>query len=201
MCNSYLITGIFAVLALFVHIAEAYTAHGIMRIRHQNAKRNEDSADKSQGAQQEMCFTIPHLQSLKEQFTTYIDKNGDSRASNDEIMEYLQKYNPDTKPDQVDNFIARRDHDGDGFVDFIPDYLMEVSSPDYDQNAAKEWFELEDTDSDGYVSRDELVGIAMKIGMPLEEAERTAASYYMSADRNKDGRLSWEEYKQLFLRE
>lgn len=69
---------------------------------------------------------------------------------------------------------------------------MEVSSPDFDLNTAKEWFGLEDTNGDGYVSRDELIAIAVKVGMPREEAERTAIGYYMSADQNGDGKLSWE---------
>jgi Ca2+-binding EF-hand superfamily protein len=69
---------------------------------------------------------------------------------------------------------------------------MEVSSPDLDLITAKEWFDLEDTNGDGFVSRDELIAIAMKVGMPREEAERTAVGYHMSADKNVDNKLSWE---------
>ena len=81
---------------------------------------------------------------------------------------------------------------GDGSVDFIPDYLMEVSDPDFDLNTAKEWFTLEDTNGDGHVSAKELIEIALKVGMPRSEAENTVAGYYMSADRNGDEQLSWE---------
>lgn len=81
---------------------------------------------------------------------------------------------------------------GDGSVDFIPDYLMEVSSPDYGINTAREWFDLEDTNGDGFVTRDELIKIATNVGMSREEAEQTAIGYYMSADQNGDGKLSWK---------
>ena len=81
---------------------------------------------------------------------------------------------------------------GDGSVDFIPDYLMEVSSPDFDLNTAKEWFELEDTDGDGFVSKEELLTIAEKVGMSKEEAEQSVLGYYMSVDRNNDSKLSWK---------
>ena len=81
---------------------------------------------------------------------------------------------------------------GDGSVDFIPDYLMEVSSPDYGTNTAREWFDLEDTNGDGFVTRDELINIATNVGMSREEAEQTAIGYYMSADQNGDGKLSWK---------
>ncbi|WAR28001.1 CALM-like protein, partial [Mya arenaria] len=107
-----------------------------------------------------MCSTLPHLQALKEQFATYIDRNGDERSSMEEVLSYLRKYDTDVTPRQVREFIARIDKDGDGSVDFIPDYLMEVSSPDFDVAIAKEWFSLEDTNGDGYVTREELINIA-----------------------------------------
>ncbi|XP_060565816.1 uncharacterized protein LOC132724874 isoform X2 [Ruditapes philippinarum] len=193
-----------AVGVIFVYNVAANAVHDIMQLHqlnHQQIKRqNVDYQDPSSGQpDQEMCFTIPHLQALKEQFASYIDTNRDERASKEEILDYLKKYNPTTTPEQVEKFIARRDKDGDGSVDFIPDYLMEVSSPDFDLNTAKEWFDLEDTNGDGFVSRDELIAIAMKVGMPRKEAERTAVGYYMSADKNGDNKLSWEEYKPLFL--
>lgn len=96
----------------------------------------------------------------------------------------------------VDNILV---HLGDGSVDFIPDYLIEVSSPDFDINTAREWFELEDTNGDGYVSRDELIDIALKVGMSQQEAEQTAIGYYMSADKNGDAKLSWEGISDNFL--
>lgn len=49
---------------------------------------------------------------LKEQFASYIDTNRDERASQEEILDYLKKYNPTTTPEQVEKFIARRDKDG-----------------------------------------------------------------------------------------
>ena len=57
---------------------------------------------------------------------------------------------------------------------------------------AKEWFQLEDTNHDGYVSRDELVNIAQNIGMSHQEALQTAQGYYMIADTNRDNSLSWK---------
>lgn len=56
---------------------------------------------------------------------------------------------------------------------------------------AKEWFELEDSNHDGYVSRDELVNIAQNIGMSPREALETAEGYYMIADVDGDHRLTW----------
>lgn len=81
---------------------------------------------------------------------------------------------------------------GDGDVDFIPDYVSEISAPNYSVSMAKEWFQLEDTNHDRYVSRDELVNIAQNIGMSPQEALQTAQGYYMIADMNGDNRLNWK---------
>ena len=81
---------------------------------------------------------------------------------------------------------------GDGEVDFIPDYISEVMSPEYSLSKAREWFKLEDTNKDGYVSEAELVTIAMNIGMTKDDAEKTASEYYMSADTNGDRLLDWD---------
>jgi Ca2+-binding EF-hand superfamily protein len=80
---------------------------------------------------------------------------------------------------------------GDGSVNFIPDYLMEVSEPDYSTQTAREWFSLEDSNNDGFVSQDELIKIAVNIGMSMEEARQTAVGYYMSADMDGDNQLNW----------
>ncbi|KAH3805664.1 hypothetical protein DPMN_133970 [Dreissena polymorpha] len=183
--------------ACLAQLATTTSLHDILRQpKYWNTLHKRQHAE---ATHEQMCFTIPHLQALKDQFATYIDTNRDERASKVEILDYLRKYNPNVTPDQVKEFIARRDQDGDGSVDFIPDYLMEVSSPDFDVKSAKEWFNLEDTNGDGFVSREELVDIATKVGMPKKEAERTVSGYYMSADRNGDDKLSWEEYQPLFL--
>jgi len=190
-------TAVWFVGALFVHNVASYVVHNLLNTRRLYRRQAPDYMTDEHP--QEMCFTISHLQALKGQFAGYIDSNGDEKATKEEILNYLQNYKPSITDKQVTEFISRRDKDGDGSVDFIPDYLMEVSSPNFDMNTANEWFNLEDTDGDGYVSRDELINIAIRVGMPQEEAERTAMGYYMSADQDGDGRLSWEEYKPLFM--
>lgn len=81
---------------------------------------------------------------------------------------------------------------GNGVIDFIPDYLTEVMSPTYGLSKAKEWFQLEDSNRDGYVSRDELIQIALNVGFPPEEAEDAVDMFYMSGDVNGDRKLNWK---------
>lgn len=148
--------------------------------------------------QENVCFDVRQLVAYKAQFTAFIDKDNDGRATFHEIKSYLKKYDPDVTDERVKAFLERRDSNGDGDVDFIPDYISEISAPNYSVSMAKEWFQLEDTNHDGYVSRDELVNIAQNIGMSPQEALQTAQGYYMIADTNRDSRLNWKEYVTLF---
>lgn len=81
---------------------------------------------------------------------------------------------------------------GNGVIDFVPDYVAEVLSPTYSLNKAKEWFQLEDSNRDGLVSRDELLTIAMNIGMTPKQAAETVDLFYMTGDINGDGKLNWK---------
>ncbi|XP_033760536.1 calmodulin-like [Pecten maximus] len=146
----------------------------------------------------QICFGLDQLEAYKDQFSTFIDHNNDGKASFDEIKHYLQKYNNKVTDDQVRSFLLRRDTNGDGEVDFIPDYLTEMATPNYSATTAREWFDLEDADQDGYVTKDELIAIARNIGMSPEKAEETANGYYMGADTNGDRQLDWKEYSSLF---
>ncbi|KAK3585616.1 hypothetical protein CHS0354_004527 [Potamilus streckersoni] len=166
----------------------------LMPLRQTEFKRSTEESN----SDNEPCFSVSHLKALKEQFQNYIDKDHDGKASFDEMYAYLLKYSPSVTKETVEEFLAKRDKDGDGSVDFIPDYLLEISAPDYDTATAMEWFQLEDLNNDGFVSKDELIKIAMNVGMPRQEAEQTAMGYYMSADQNGDSRLSWEEYLPLY---
>lgn len=163
--------------------------NGLEKLR----KRQDDSSFK-----QNVCFDVRQLEAFKAQFTAFIDKDNDGRASFDEIKNYLQKYDPDVTDKRVQDFLMRRDSNGDGDVDFIPDYLAEISSPNYSVSMAQEWFNLEDTNHDGFVSLKELVNIAENIGMSPGEALETAQGYYMIADVDGDQRLNWKEYITLF---
>ena len=59
-------------------------------------------------------------------------------------------------------------------------------------DAASEWFALEDSDADGYVSRRELMHIAQHLGMTPQEADASVSSYYMTVDADGDDRLSFD---------
>ncbi|KAL8573719.1 hypothetical protein ACOMHN_018994 [Nucella lapillus] len=144
------------------------------------------------------CLTVSFLTDLKKRFEQRIDPDENGKATEKEVRHYLSHFNPALTDQQVDSFIARRDLNGNGVVDFIPEYALDIATPDMTPEAAREWFSLEDRNHDGYVSRQELTTIAQLLGMSPQQAEAGVSSYYMSVDTDGDDRLSYDEYKVLY---
>nr|UTK45794.1 calmodulin-like protein [Crepidula fornicata] len=144
------------------------------------------------------CLTVPFLTDMKGRFADRIDPDDNGKASRGEIRQYLRHFNPEVREQQVTAFIQRRDLNGDGVINFIPEYVMDIATPDMTPEAAREWFDLEDTNRDGYVTRAELMTIAQQLGMTSQQADASVSSYYMSVDRDGDDRLDFDEYKVLY---
>ena len=81
---------------------------------------------------------------------------------------------------------------GNGAIELIPEYILDIATPDMTPEAAAEWFALEDSDADGYVTRSELMRIAQQLGMTPEQADDSVSSYYMSVDTDGDDKLSFD---------
>ncbi|XP_076453699.1 uncharacterized protein LOC143288914 [Babylonia areolata] len=144
------------------------------------------------------CLTVSFLTDLKRRFEERIDPDTDGKATENEVRHYLSHFNPALSDMQVQRFITRRDLNGNGQIDFIPEYVLDIATPDMTAEAAEEWFSLEDRDHDGFVSRQELQTIAQLLGMSPQQAKIGVSSYYMSVDKDGDDRLSFDEYKELY---
>lgn len=164
-----------------------------------NNAHNPRSLKKRNHGAYESCASIQQLEVFQAQFYDSVDKNQDGKATFEEVKDYLAKYNTVIKDSEVERFIARRDMNGNRVIDFVPDYVAEVLSPTYSLNKAKEWFQLEDSNRDGLVSRDELLTIAMNIGMTPKQAAETVDLFYMTGDVNGDGKLNWKEYSSVVM--
>uniref|UniRef100_A0A0B7A2F0 EF-hand domain-containing protein n=1 Tax=Arion vulgaris TaxID=1028688 RepID=A0A0B7A2F0_9EUPU len=144
------------------------------------------------------CLSLPFLTVLKERFVRWLDKNNDGMSTFDEVKDHLRRFKPNVKDDAVESFIRRRDMNGNQAIDFVPEYVHDMSAPDYTIEGAKEWFHLQDTNDDGFVNEKELIAVAEAVGTSPLEAADTVQGYYMVADLDKDGKLSFDEFKTLY---
>ena len=110
-------------------------------------------------------------------------------------------------------YLARRvlaafDRDGDGVVsheEFLSSVRSLVFGTDHDK--LRFAFSLHDHDGDGYIDRQELLrmiaislaesDVAEKVTQPPEQLTRLL---FLKADRNKDGRISFEEFEVALLK-
>ncbi|KAH9512660.1 Calcium-dependent protein kinase 3 [Bulinus truncatus] len=144
------------------------------------------------------CVTVPFLTELKERFVRWLDHNNDGQSTFDEVKNYIRRFKADVTDADVAAFIRRRDSNGNGAIDFVPEYIHDMAAPDNTLEGAKEWFHLQDTNDDGFVTEPELVKVAEAVGMSPDEALETVQGYYMSADQDKDGKLTIDEFKTLY---
>nr|QGZ07371.1 calmodulin-like protein [Onchidium reevesii] len=144
------------------------------------------------------CVSVYFLNELKERFIRWMDHNNDGRSTFDEVRNYLRRFKPNVPNETVTAFIGRRDSNGNGDIDFVPEYVEDLSAPDYSLAGATEWFNLQDTNDDGFVTEQELMQVATAIGMSPQEALNTVRGYYMTADQNGDSKLSFDEFKTLY---
>ncbi|KAK7480565.1 hypothetical protein BaRGS_00028141, partial [Batillaria attramentaria] len=138
------------------------------------------------------CLTVTFLTEMKGRFAERIDPNDDGKATFNEVRNYLRNFKPTVTDDQVTSFIRRRDLNGNRIIEFIPEYILDIATPDMTAEAAAEWFALEDSDGDGFVTRRELLRIAQQLGMSPDQADGSVSSYYMAMDTNGDDRLSFD---------
>uniref|UniRef100_A0A0B7B732 EF-hand domain-containing protein n=1 Tax=Arion vulgaris TaxID=1028688 RepID=A0A0B7B732_9EUPU len=144
------------------------------------------------------CLTIPYLTDLKRQFVRSLDHNNDGRATFDEVKDYMRRFKSNVNDQRVEAFIHRRDTNGNGAIDFVPEYVHDMTVSDYTMGGATEWFHLQDTNDDGFVSENELMNTTQALGVSPEEALNAVQGYYMAADLDKDEKLSFDEFKTLY---
>ncbi|KAK3698155.1 hypothetical protein RRG08_021666 [Elysia crispata] len=137
------------------------------------------------------CVSIPRLEEMQHMFRNMVDHNADGKATPQEVRNFFQTFKNVTD-DTVAAFIARKDTNKNGVLDFVPDYVQSLNQ-DNSLEEAREWFFLLDTDDDSFITREELLNVAQKLGMSAEDADM----YYMSVDNNNDGKLSFDEYKKI----
>uniref|UniRef100_A0A2C9JF49 EF-hand domain-containing protein n=1 Tax=Biomphalaria glabrata TaxID=6526 RepID=A0A2C9JF49_BIOGL len=144
------------------------------------------------------CVSVSFLTELKERFVRWLDHNNDGQSTFDEVKNYIRRFKAGVTDDVVAAFIKRRDSNGNGALDFVPEYVQDMSVPDNTPEGATEWFRLHDTNDDGFVTQSELENVAIAIGMSPEDAAATVQGYYMSSDLDKDGKLTFDEFKKLY---
>ncbi|XP_046844628.1 calmodulin-4-like [Xenia sp. Carnegie-2017] len=134
------------------------------------------------------------VKEVQEAFDLF-DKNKDGTISVSELREAMKLAGHDVSEEVVKSLLSTHDKDENGVltIDEFGTFLKSDNSVNYKE--VREAFDSFDENGDGYISRNELVLAMKKVGENLSEVE--IDSMIRNADINKDGKVSFEEFKRM----
>uniref|UniRef100_A0A0E0KIA5 EF-hand domain-containing protein n=1 Tax=Oryza punctata TaxID=4537 RepID=A0A0E0KIA5_ORYPU len=147
-------------------------------------------------------LTEEQIEQLKEVFA-FFDKNNDGVITSEELGEVLSSLGQNHSEAELKRIIKEADADGNGVIDFheflnlmAHSWLKNDQGPDSEEQLM-EAFQLFDKDGDGYISAAELREVM--IGLEKGTTDQEIGEMIKDADLDDDGRVSYEEFKQLML--
>ncbi|BFZ61398.1 Calcineurin subunit B [Saitoella coloradoensis] len=142
-------------------------------------------------------FTPLEVERLRKRFMK-LDRDNSGSISRDEFLSIPQIANNPL----AHRLIAILDKDGGGDVDFR-EFIMGLSAFSSKGNKEEKLrfaFKVYDIDRDGYISNGELfIVLKMMVGANLKDnqLQQIVDKTIMEADKDKDGRISFEEFAQM----
>jgi len=112
------------------------------------------------------------------------DKNHDGFLSMDEYIKVFHDHGVNITAEEVALYFATKDKDRDGLISY-----EEFCDKKTKTEIA---FEALDINSDGYISKNEMVSASIRSGRRLSKVEVDAA--FKEYDKNKDNKLSYKEF-------
>ncbi|GAB1611187.1 uncharacterized protein LOC115231102 [Argonauta hians] len=173
--------------------AVVHLPYSVQHLTKANSKRS-DSGSNIPYKEDVPCFGLHMLEGLQERFHRFFDANRDGKATKKEVAAYLRKFDPKISQSFVDEFVEVRDINLNGVIDLIPDYIMTMSEHETRLYILRDWFQLEDTNNDDIITKEDIEKIGVRLGLSDREI-RDSLSYYALADENGDGKVTWTEYE------
>jgi Ca2+-binding EF-hand superfamily protein len=119
-----------------------------------------------------------------------------------EFKQAFYKLNIQLTNDEIHDLIHELDQDGDGQVNYREflrmcgkDLFKLIFTPKQMEERLRKAFNLFDQNHSGYIDEDELEFVFESLGRPFKRTH--ARSVLQKYDENKDGRISFEEFKTL----
>ncbi|KAH9651748.1 calcium-dependent protein kinase 33 [Citrus sinensis] len=137
------------------------------------------------------------IQKLKEKFTE-MDTDNSGTLTYDELKEGLAKLGSTLTEFDVKQYMQAADIDGNGTIDYIEfiTATMQRHKLQRFENLYKA-FQYFDKDNNGYITVDELGKAFKDYGMGDDATIATIKEIMSEVDRDKDGRISYDEFRSM----
>ena len=141
-------------------------------------------------------YTPESMTALKEAFHIF-DKNDDGYISKEELSQVMYNFGHVMSNEELDQMFGVVDKDGNGLIDF-KEFLNLMNSANKEQNAEEEMknlFALIDANQDGFLSEKEIRDMMKGLGEKVKK--KHIRKMIKEADLNKDGKISFNEFKRM----
>eukprot|EP00090_Calanus_glacialis_P007278 TRINITY_DN15715_c0_g1_i1.p1 TRINITY_DN15715_c0_g1~~TRINITY_DN15715_c0_g1_i1.p1 ORF type:complete len:183 (-),score=84.00 TRINITY_DN15715_c0_g1_i1:149-697(-) len=112
------------------------------------------------------------------------DKNQDGYLSMDEYVRVFREHGVNITKEEVSIYFSSKDKDRDGLISY-----QEFCGR---KTVTEKAFEALDINSDGYISKPEMIAASQRTGRRLSKTEVEAT--FKEYDQNKDNKLSYSEF-------
>merc|ERR1711973_305018 len=134
---------------------------------------------------------------LRDAFLEF-DQNSDGFISKEELSSVMSSFGYNVSQKELDEMVKLVDADGNDLIDFHEfSTLMEgyLAVVDVDQEI-RNLFTIIDANQDGFLSAKEIRSMMKKLGE--KPRKKDIQKMMKSADKNGDGKISYDEFKDMF---
>lgn len=147
-----------------------------------------------------LLLHVPRMEAdeLRKVFEMF-DHNGDGRITKQELSESLGKMGIFIPDEELSQMIEKIDVNKDGCVDIdeFGDLYQTLMNAREEEEDMKEAFNVFDQNGDGFITVEELKSVLASLGLKQGRTEEECKTMIMKVDVDGDGRVNFNEFKQM----
>ena len=143
-------------------------------------------------------LTAEQIQEFRQAFDI-IDRNGDGAITTDDLATVMRAIGQSPTSNELTDMIREVDADGNDTIDFTEFLALmsrQMRQSDIDDEL-REAFRVFDRDNDGFIVPQDLRTLLISLG--LDSSVEVIRRMINEADRNRDGKIDFNEFRALAL--
>jgi calmodulin len=143
-------------------------------------------------------LSAEQIQEFRQAFDI-MDRNGDGVITVDDLATVMRAIGQSPTHGELEDMIREVDADGNDNIDFTEFLALmsrQMRQSDIEEEL-RETFRVFDRDNDGFITPQELRTLLISLG--LDSSAQVIRSMIAEADRNRDGKIDFSEFRALAL--
>jgi calmodulin len=143
-------------------------------------------------------LSAEQIQEFRQAFDI-MDRNGDGVITVDDLATVMRAIGQSPNHSELQDMIREVDADGNDNIDFTEFLALmsrQMRQSDIEEEL-RETFRVFDRDNDGFITPQELRTLLISLG--LDSSAQVIRAMIAEADRNRDGKIDFQEFRALAL--